>query len=142
MLRKLILLAILLLIPSLSKAQAVVDLSTAFSKLTMHEAVGFDIGSKNVTDYTAADIIVGTGFLTNFTISGGYSTSSAIVASVDYDLGGLTKLGLNVPIINLVDLRVGFMVGVSDLSFATTSGTAERNKLVYGPEVTIVSVKF
>jgi len=34
------------------------------------------------------------------------------------------------------------MVGISNISSATPGGTAERNKLVWGPEVTLVSVKF
>jgi hypothetical protein len=104
----------------------------------MHNAVGFDLKSKNITDYVSADILD----WNSFSLSGGYSTSSAIVASLDYDIGGFSKFGITSPLLSVIDLRVGFMVGVSDLSFATTGGTAERNKLVYGPEITIVSVKF
>ena len=141
--RKLLLaVAFLMGLTSLSNAQAVVDLSSALNKLTMHEAVGYDIASKNFTDYTAADIVIGTGILTNFSISAGYSTSSGIVASADYDLGGLSKLGLNSPLLSVIDLRIGFMVGISDISTASSSGTAERNKLEYGPELTVSSFKF
>ena len=136
--KKILLLIALLLVPTICKAQATVDLSTIISKLTLHEAVGFDIASRNVTDYTSADILD----WKSFALSAGYSTSSAVVASIDYDLGGFSKFGITSPLLSVVDLRVGFMVGVSDLSFASSGGSAERNKLVYGPEVTIVSVKF
>ena len=77
-----------------------------------------------------------------FSLSGGYSTSSAIVASVDYDIGGLSKLGITSPLLSILDLRVGMFVGLSDISTVSSSGSAERNKLCWGPEVTIVSVKF
>ncbi len=129
----------LILLPSLSRAQATpVSISDILSKVTMHEAVGFDINSKNAVSYTSADLID----WKDLSLSAGYGTSSAVVASIDYDIGGLAKLGLNVPILNLIDLRVGFMVGLSDISTASSSGSAERNKFLYGPEITIVSTKF
>lgn len=104
----------------------------------MHEGVGFDIKSGNFTSYTSADLIK----WKDLSISAGYSTSAAIVASLDYEIGGLEKLGLTIPLLSIVDLRVGMMVGLADISTASSSGDAERNKLVWGPEVTIVSTKF
>ena len=115
-----------------------IDISTIIDKLTLHEAVGYDIKSGNTTAYTSADILD----YKNFALSAGYSTSSAVVASLDYDIGGFAKWGITSPLLSVVDLRVGFMVGLSDISTASSSGSAERNKFVYGPEVTIVSVHF
>lgn len=136
--KKLFLLVVFLMLSGLSYAQTV-DVGGLISKLpNLKQGVAFDINSKNASYFSTAEVINYKGF----SLSAGYSTSSAIVASVDYDLGGLEKLGLNVPLLSMVDLRVGFMVGLSDISTATSSGSAERNKLVYGPEVTLVSVKF
>jgi hypothetical protein len=115
-----------------------IDISTIISKLTLHEAVGYDIKSGNVTSYTSADILD----YKSFALSAGYSTSSAIVASLDYDIGGLSKLGITSPLLSILDLRVGMFVGLSNISTASSSGSAERNKLCWGPELTIVSVKF
>jgi hypothetical protein len=91
-----------------------------------------------MTSYTSADILD----WKSLSLSGGYSTSSAIMASVDYDIGGLSKLGITSPLLSILDLRVGMMVGLSNISTASSSGSAERNKLCWGPEVTLVSVKF
>lgn len=137
--RKLILLLTILLIPTVSNAQSTnnIDISSIISKLTLHESVGYDIKSGNVTYYTSTDILSWKGI----DLSAGYSTSSAIVGSVDYDIGGLSKLGITSPLLSVIDLRVGMMVGMSDISTAG-SGTAERNKLVWGPECTLVSVHF
>ena len=111
--------AIMLLIGGSAFAQ--VDVGNLFSKLpNLKQGAAYDVKS----------------------LSAGYSTSSAIVGSLDYDIGGLSKLGINVPILSMVDLRIGMMVGMSDISTATTGGSAERNKLCWGPELTIVSVKF
>lgn len=116
-----------------------VSVSGIFNQLpNLKQGIAYDISSGNAAYFTTADLIDYKGF----SLSGGYASSSAIVASIDYDLGGLSSLGLNVPILSAVDLRVGFMVGLSDISTASSSGTAERNKIVYGPEVTIVSLKF
>ena len=142
--RNLLLVCLLvLLLPSLSNAQTAtstngIDISTIISKLTLHEAVGYDIKSGNMTAYTSADLLDWKGL----SLSGGYSTSSAVVASLDYDIGGLSKLGITSPLLSIIDLRVGMFVGMSNISTATTGGTAERNKLCFGPEVTLVSVKF
>jgi hypothetical protein len=138
MFKRLIILAALIALPSLSNAQATPTISEILSKVTFHEGLGFDIASKNAVSYTSADLIQ----WNSFSLSAGYGTSAAIVGSIDYDIGGLTKLGINVPVLNLIDLRVGFMVGLADISTASSSGSAERNKLCYGPEITIVSTKF
>lgn len=138
--KKLLISVLLSLLPGVALAQstATVDLSTIMSKLTMHEAVGYDIKSGNMTSYTSADILDWKGL----SLSAGYSTSSAVVASLDYDLGGFNQFGITSPLLSVVDLRVGFMVGLSNISTSSSSGSAERNKLSYGPEITVVSVKF
>ena len=137
---RILLCLMLLILPSMVHAQSTnsIDISTIISKLTLHEAVGYDIKSGNMTSYTSADLLDWNGF----SLSGGYSTSSAIMASIDYDIGGLSKLGITSPLLSILDLRVGMMVGISDISTASSSGDAERNKLCWGPEVTLVSVKF
>jgi hypothetical protein len=128
----------LLLLPTLSRADGGTTVNTIFNHLALHQGIGFDIKSGNATSYTSTDLIT----WKDLSLSAGYSTSSAIVTSLDYDIGGLEKLGLNVPLFSIVDLRVGIMVGLSDISTASSSGTAERNKLFWGPEITIMATKF
>ena len=129
--------AIMLLIGGSAFAQ--VDVGNLFSKLpNLKQGAAYDVKSGNATFISTAELLNYAGF----SLSAGYSTSSAIVGSLDYDIGGLSKLGINVPILSMVDLRIGMMVGMSDISTATTGGSAERNKLCWGPELTIVSVKF
>lgn len=142
-----VLFALLLLGASSSMAQTTetnpsaspVSISGIFNQLPgLKQGAAYDIASGNASYFTTTDLLSYAGF----SLSAGYATSSAIVGSIDYDIGGLARLGLNVPLLSAVDLRVGFMVGMSDISTTSSSGSAERNKLVYGPEVTIVSLKF
>lgn len=128
------------MLPALAQAQtAQSSIGDLFSKLpNLKQGIAFDIKSGNASYFSTAEVLNYKGF----SLSAGYASSSGIVGSLDFDLGGLSKLGINVPILSMIDLRVGFMVGLSDISTASSSGTSERNKLVYGPEVTIVSIKF
>jgi hypothetical protein len=138
--KKILLAALLCVLPSLGFAQSTtgIDISTILSHLTMHEAVGYDIKGGNVTSYTSVDLLD----WKDFSLSGGFSTSSAVVASLDWDIGGLSKIGITSPLLSFLDLRIGAFIGLSDMSTASSSGSAERNKLVWGPEVTLVSVHF
>ena len=115
-----------------------VTISDILSHLTMHQAVGFDLHSKNAVSYTSADLFD----WKMLSLSAGYTTSSGIVGSLDVDLGGVSQFGIKSPLLSIIDLRVGFMVGMSDMSTASSNGTAERNKLVYGPEATVIRVNW
>ena len=76
--KKILILLALLFLPSVCMAQATgstntIDISTIISKLTLHEAVGYNIKSGNVTYYTSADLLD----WKSFALSAGYSTSSS-----------------------------------------------------------------
>ena len=139
--RKFLLLAFLIL-PGMAFAQsspAPVSVSSVFSSLpSLKQGVAFDIKGGNIEYLTTAEALNKWGF----SLSGGYASSSGIVGTIDYDLGGLSRFGINTPLLSVIDLRIGFMVGLDDISTASSSGSAERNKLIYGPEVTVVSIKF
>lgn len=112
------------------------SISEIFAKIPgLKQGVAYDIQGKQANYFTTIDILQWKGL----SLAGGYSSDSKIVASVDYDLGGLSKFGINVPLLNLIDLRVGFYVGLGNMS---TSNGEDRNKFAYGPEATIVSIKF
>jgi hypothetical protein len=132
-------LAVLLLWGEVVFAQTTpVTISEILSHLTAHEAVGFDLHSKNAVSYTSFDLVD----WKMLSLSAGYTTSSGVVGSLDVDLGGVSQFGITSPLLSIIDLRVGFMVGMGDMSTASSSGTAERNKLIYGPEVTIIKVNW
>lgn len=133
--QRLLLVLILLLLPSLSKADSI-NVPDLFSKLpSLKQGFAYDIQGKYFEYFTSVEVANYKGF----SFSGGYTTSNKIITAIDYDLGGLNQLGINTPITNLIDLRVGFMVGMGNIS---TSNGEDRNKVAYGPECTIVSLKF
>ena len=95
------------------------ELSSEF--LTSLSNILYDYKDDLVYHNTSADILD----YGSLALSAGYSTSSAVVASLDYDIGGLSKLGITSPLLSILDLRVGMFVGLSDISTATSGGTAD-----------------
>ena len=126
-------------LPTLAKADPI-NIGDIFSRLpNLKQGVAYDIKGKTLDYFTTAELVN----YKNFSFSAGYSTSDKLVAAIDYDLGGLEKLGLNVPILSLIDLRIGFYAGYGNLSTASSETSQNgRNKFAYGPEFTIVSIKF
>lgn len=114
----------------------IIDVGGIFSKIpTIKSGLAYDIEGSTFDNISTVEILNKWGF----SLSGGYSTSDKIVAALDYDIGGLQRFGINVPILDLIDLRVGAYVGMGNIS---TSNGEDRNKVAWGPEITIVSLKF
>jgi len=135
---KKLLLALLLLMAAIpaQAQQAPLSLSNVISKLpALQQGVAYDARNSQVNYITTADILN----WKDITLGGGYSSDSKLVATISYDIGGFEKLGINVPLLKYVDLRVGGYVGISDIS---SSSSSSRNNFSWGPSVTIVSVKF
>lgn len=133
--RIILVLAFLLILPTLAKAEPL-NVSEQLAKLpSLNQGIAFDARNSEFNYITTADILT----WKDFTLGGGYSADNKLVATIAYDIGGFKKLGIDVPILNYVDLRVGAYLGMSDFS---TASSDDRNKLSWGPSVTIVSIKF
>ncbi len=116
--------------------QPAISVTEVFSRIpNLKQGVAYDIEGSTFDYFTTVEILDYAGF----SLSGGYSTSDKIVASLDYDLLNLKKIGVNTPLLDLIDLRIGAYVGIGNIS---TSNGEDRNKVAWGPEVTIVSVRF
>lgn len=150
MLRRLLLVLAVLSVPSLVKAQetelapivvtappqSTLNVSDVFQKLPgLKQGVAYNINGKGVDYFTTVEIAD----FKNFCLSAGYSTTSNLVASLDYNLGGLKRFGINVPLLNIIELHLGFYVGVGNISSSNGDG---RNKFAWGPELTLINVKF
>ena len=70
----------------------------------------------------------------NFGFDVGFASDDKLVGNLSYNLGGLKQLGIDTPITNLIDVRVGIYGGWGRLTGS--------NEWSFGPTVTILSVKF
>jgi hypothetical protein len=77
-----------------------------------------------------------------FSLEIGYSQTASLIGVVSFQLLNLKKLGVNVPIIDLIECNIGYGVGISKISTAGAGEDNERNKLQHGPTVTLINLKF
>jgi hypothetical protein len=128
--RKLILLLILLLTPILAKADELTVINSLKSLPGIKQGIAFDV-SEAKFNYLSTLGILKYGSLG---LDAGYSSDDKLVATLSYDIGGLNKIGIDTPITNLIDLRVGMYAGYGRLTGS--------NEFSWGPEVTVVQIKF
>lgn len=126
---KKLLLAVLLLVPSLSQAELNI-IDTLKNVPSTKHGVAYDAKESKINYITTFDVLK----KGDFSLGAGYSSDNKVVATVSYNLGGLKKLGIDTPITNLVELNVGAYAG-----FGRLTGS---NEFSAGPQVTIISVKF
>lgn len=73
----------------------------------------------------------------NVSLEIGYSSESALVGVVSYPLLKLKELGVNVPILDLIEFNIGLGAGVQRI------GSGEgNNEFIYGLTLTLIDIKF
>ena len=72
----------------------------------------------------------------DFSLEAGYSVKDTILGVASYRLGGLEKLGINVPVLDLIDCNVGYYVGLKDIN------DSEERKFDHGVAATLLNIKF
>lgn len=128
--KKLFLILAVLLIPTLVKAEPV-DLIENLKKIpSLKQGIAYDIADSKINYLSTVGVIK----YSDCGLDVGYSSNNKAVAVLSYDIGGLKKLGLDTPITNLIDVRVGFYAGYGRLTGS--------NEFSYGPTVTVIDVKF
>lgn len=69
-------------------------------------------------------------------LEGGYALPDSLIGVLSYRLGGLERFGVNVPILNLVDVNVGYYIGLKDFN------DSEERKFDHGLAATLLNIKF
>ena len=128
--RKTILLLAILLIPTLVKAESINPIDVLKKIPEMKQGIAFDVAEGEFKYITTTGIAK----YDNFGLDVGFASDSKLVATLSYDIGGLKQIGIDTPITNLIDLRVGIYAGYGRLT--------GDNEFSWGPEVTIINVKF
>lgn len=72
-----------------------------------------------------------------FAIEGGYSTSDDLVGVISFKLVALKDLGIDLPILDLIEFRPGYAVGTSRIG--SGGGNCE---FVHGATATIINIKW
>ncbi len=121
-----------------SFAQADISVSDTLKKCpTLRPGIAYNNKSYKIEYLTTAEIMNYKGVA----FEGGWvADSDMAVGVVSYDLLNLKKLGVKVPILDLVDVRPGMWLGYDALQI---NGNLEtRDRFSWGESLTLISVKY
>lgn len=131
MCKKLSLLILLsLLIPTLAQADEFSIINALEKVPGIKQGAAFDVVENRFSYLSTIEVLK----YDNFGFDVGFASDDKLVGNLSYNLGGLKQLGIDTPITNLIDVRVGIYGGWGRLTGS--------NEWSYGPTVTIISVKF
>ena len=121
---------LLLLLPNLSKADEFNIIDTLKKLPITKHGVAYNVKDYEVNYLTT----VGIARYGALDLDAGFSSDSKAVATLSYELGGLKRFGIDTPITNFINLRVGAYVGYGRLTGS--------NEFSWGPAITLAEVKF
>ena len=109
----------------------------------LKQGVAWSVLDSKVNYLTTMDIVTWKGFA----LEAGYAadaenTGSKLVAVISYDVINLKERGVTVPILDLIDLRLGMYAGVGDINLGDGPAMRGNNEFDWGISATAVSVKF
>jgi len=107
------------------------DISDTLSKIpSLKQGAMYDLAGDDILYLSTMQIVS----YKNIALEGGYASDDKIVAVVSYPVISLKDFGVAVPIVELIELNVGFGIGVRDIG--------SKNEFAYGPTVTLINVNF
>jgi len=118
--------AVLLCLATISHADVTVKLPD------MKQGIVYDVDTNDFKYVTTTPVVE----LKGLTLEAGYASEDALVGVISYKLLEL-KDYIDLPILDLVELNVGYTVGVKRIG----SG-AGNNEFMHGPSLTLLNVKF
>ena len=116
-------------------AQESINVGDLVQKLPgLKQGAGFSLIENEVNYLTTIELVNFKGFA----LEGGYNSKDKIVAVISADLINLKKLGCTVPILDLIDLRIGVYGGYGSIN----SQEIDNSEWDAGLSLTAISVKF
>jgi hypothetical protein len=136
--KKLILLFILtlLLIPQVNAEE--LQLGSWVDKLPgLKQGMMYDLNNHQVKYMSTMEIVKWKGLA----LEAGFSAENSAVVGVSYSLLKLKSLGVDVPILDLIEFSLGYSYGWSRIDITDGFGNG-NNEEIHGPSVTLISLKF
>ena len=126
-----VLLIVVLFVPCVS---AEISLRGIFEKLpALKEGVMYSVPDCEIYYISTAQIFEYKGI----SIEGGYSPKDMAIGTISYSILKVKDLGINVPIIDLIELNVGITAGIKRI------GTGDsNNEFDWGPSLTLINIKY
>jgi len=109
----------------------------------LHQGVGFSVIDSKFNYLTTLDIVEWKGI----TLEAGYmgrakNTGDKLVAVVSYDLFNAKKAGITLPVLDLIDVRVGAYAGFGRIQIGNDQSRDGNNEFDAGLSATAFNLKF
>ena len=143
MIKKLILVSLFALYGAIANAETL-SLTDTLAKLPgLKQGVAYSLADSKINYLTTLDIMQWKGI----SLEAGFAadaenTGHKIVAVVSYDFINLKKLGVTVPVLDLIDIRLGVYGGFGQINIGDAPAMRGNNELDYGVSATAITVKF
>jgi len=143
MIRKFLLISYLILMCSVARAEdfSVID---GLKKLPgMKQGIAYSVLDSKINYLSTIEIMQ----WAIFTLEAGYAgdsdtTDHKLVGVVSTSLLNLKQLGVNVPILDLIDFRLGVYAGVGGINLGDGPDMRGNNEFDWGASLTAITVKF
>jgi len=117
-----------------SAAYADIDITDTLSKIpSLKQGIAYSITESDFSYLSTFEIANYKGFA----LEAGYSQKNKLVGVISYELVNAKKLGITLPVLDLIDCRVGLWAGYSGIKLDNDNAAFE-----WGPSVTLINVKF
>lgn len=137
-----ILLTMCLLLVLVSNARAELNVHETLGKLpALKQGLAYSFVDNKINYLSTAEILKFKGF----SLEAGYAgkadeTGHKAVAVATYQLAKLKDMGVDVPVLDMIEFNVGYYVGVGRIQFSGDTGN--DNEIDHGIAATLINVKF
>lgn len=137
-----ILLVTVALLALASNARAELSLNETLGKLpALKQGIAYSLVDNKVNYLSTMEVLKYKGFALEAGYAGNAEeTNHKAVGVISYRLGGLKDLGVDVPVLDLLEFNAGYYVGVGRIQFYGDTGN--DNEIDHGISATIINVKF
>lgn len=137
-----IILAAALLLAVVSNASAELNLGEVLGKVpAMKQGIAYSLADNKINYLSTVEIVKWKGFALEAGYAGAAEeTNHKAVGVVSYQVARLKDFGVELPVLDLVELNVGYYVGYGRIQFS--GDTDNDNELDHGLSATLISLKF
>ena len=141
MLRQILLVAAVLLALA-SNARAELNLNETLGKLpALKQGIAYSLVDNKINYLSTMEVVKYKGFAMEAGYAGQAEESGhKAVGVISYHIGGLKDLGVEVPILDLLDFNAGYYVGVGRIQFSGDTGN--DNEIDHGISLSVINIKF
>jgi len=141
--KKFILVGLMVLMAGIAKAESFSILDQLQKIPALKQGIAFSLVDNKVNYLSTLDLVQWKGF----SLEAGYAgdaekTNHKAVAVISYDVLNLKKLGVTVPVLDLIDVRLGGYIGYGRINIGDQTNMDGNNELDYGLSATALSIKF